>query len=205
MDDDTLENATYHVVINHEEQYSIWMDGRDIPPGWRAVGKSGPKVECLDYINQVWTDMRPLSLRKKMEELQRMPPREPPPAPADPGPSLVTRLSSCDQEAEVWLGGDAGFDEFRKCVERKYVHIRFPGTRGGTTLGFHLDEERSQLSGGALANREGAVQLIGELTLDYVRCRCVADIDLATLKGTGHLEVIETANRDQMAGPRAQQ
>ncbi len=65
------EEATFQVVVNHEEQYSIWPDGREIPPGWKAVGKSGKKAECLAYIEQVWTDMRPLSLRKKMEEAAR--------------------------------------------------------------------------------------------------------------------------------------
>ena len=58
----------YTVVVNHEEQYSIWPIGREIPLGWRAVGKEGKKAECLDYIEEVWTDMRPLSLRKKMAE-----------------------------------------------------------------------------------------------------------------------------------------
>lgn len=58
--------TNYLVVINHEEQYSIWPDYKPIPGGWRAVGKSGPKPECLAYINEVWTDMRPLSLRKQM-------------------------------------------------------------------------------------------------------------------------------------------
>jgi MbtH protein len=62
------EEATFEVVMNHEEQYSIWPTQREIPAGWRAVGKSGKKKECLEYIEQVWTDMRPLSLRKKMEE-----------------------------------------------------------------------------------------------------------------------------------------
>jgi MbtH protein len=57
----------YEVVVNDEEQYSIWPAGREIPPGWREVGKSGPKDECLAYIKEVWTDMRPLSLRKRME------------------------------------------------------------------------------------------------------------------------------------------
>ena len=61
-------HATYIVVVNHEEQYSIWLDYKEIPKGWRAVGKSGSKAECLAYINEVWTDMRPLSLRKQMEE-----------------------------------------------------------------------------------------------------------------------------------------
>jgi MbtH protein len=62
------EDATiYAVVVNHEEQYSIWPSHRELPRGWRAVGKEGRKAECLRYIEQVWTDMRPLSLRRKME------------------------------------------------------------------------------------------------------------------------------------------
>ncbi|MBP1148508.1 MbtH family NRPS accessory protein [Methylocaldum sp. RMAD-M] len=64
-EDDT---TIYHVVVNHEEQYSIWPEYKEVPIGWRTVGKSGPKQECLDYIRDVWTDMRPLSLRRHMEE-----------------------------------------------------------------------------------------------------------------------------------------
>ncbi|HEY4181391.1 MAG TPA: MbtH family NRPS accessory protein [Kofleriaceae bacterium] len=62
------EQATFDVVVNHEEQYSIWPADRDAPAGWRKAGKQGKKAECLTYINEVWTDMRPLSLRKKMEQ-----------------------------------------------------------------------------------------------------------------------------------------
>jgi MbtH protein len=54
--------------LNHEEQYSIWPADRDIPAGWRKAGKQAKKADCLAYINEVWTDMRPLSLRKKMSE-----------------------------------------------------------------------------------------------------------------------------------------
>jgi MbtH protein len=64
------EDTNFLVVINHEEQYSIWPDFLDMPKGWNAVGKSGKKQECLDYIKEVWTDMRPLSLRKHMESLE---------------------------------------------------------------------------------------------------------------------------------------
>ncbi len=59
-------DVLYVVVVNHEEQYSIWPAGREIPRGWREAGKMGSKAECLAHIGQVWTDMRPLSLRKKM-------------------------------------------------------------------------------------------------------------------------------------------
>lgn len=64
MNDD--ENVLYRVVVNFEEQYSIWPDYKQIPDGWREAGKTGKKDECLSYINEVWTDMRPLSLRKQM-------------------------------------------------------------------------------------------------------------------------------------------
>ena len=65
------ENTEYKVVINHEEQYSIWPIGRALPLGWKSAGKEGSKQECLDYIEEVWTDMRPLSLRKKMGEMAK--------------------------------------------------------------------------------------------------------------------------------------
>jgi MbtH protein len=65
MEDDDLQQ--YDVVVNHEEQYSIWPAGRALPAGWRQAGKSGSKSECLAYIEEVWTDMRPLSLRKAMD------------------------------------------------------------------------------------------------------------------------------------------
>lgn len=69
MDGSDVEaDAIYEVVVNHEEQYSIWRADRDPPPGWRNVGKKGNKAECLAHINEVWTDMRPLSLRKQMRE-----------------------------------------------------------------------------------------------------------------------------------------
>ncbi len=63
--DQQEDKRTYKVVVNHEEQYSIWLADREIPLGWKAVGKSGTKQECLDYIEEVWTDMRPLSVRKE--------------------------------------------------------------------------------------------------------------------------------------------
>ncbi len=69
--EDEEDKTIYKVVVNHEEQYSIWPDHRELPLGWNDAGKSGTKAECLEYIKEVWTDMRPLSLRKKMEEMER--------------------------------------------------------------------------------------------------------------------------------------
>ncbi|WP_328787965.1 MULTISPECIES: MbtH family protein [unclassified Streptomyces] len=59
---------TYLVVLNDEEQYSIWWADRALPEGWHAEGTSGTKEECLAHIGEVWTDMRPLSLRRRMAE-----------------------------------------------------------------------------------------------------------------------------------------
>jgi MbtH protein len=64
------DNTIYKVVVNHEEQYSIWPAHRENALGWNDVGKVGPKAECLAHIKEVWTDMRPLSLRKKMEKAE---------------------------------------------------------------------------------------------------------------------------------------
>ena len=63
--------ALYEVVANEEEQYSIWPVDKEIPAGWVKVGKQGIKESCLEYINEVWTDMRPLSLRNKMANMTR--------------------------------------------------------------------------------------------------------------------------------------
>jgi MbtH protein len=65
------DNTIYKVVVNHEEQYSIWPVDRENPLGWNDAGKTGPKAECLAHIKEVWVDMRPLSLRKKMAEVGR--------------------------------------------------------------------------------------------------------------------------------------
>jgi MbtH protein len=64
---DQEDTQRYKVVINHEEQYSIWPVEKENPKGWRDVGQMGSKAECLAFIEEVWTDMRPKSLREQME------------------------------------------------------------------------------------------------------------------------------------------
>jgi MbtH protein len=69
MNSEEREDTTvYKVVVNHEEQYSIWPSYRENPLGWTDEGKIGLKAECLTHIAEIWTDMRPLSLRKWMDE-----------------------------------------------------------------------------------------------------------------------------------------
>ena len=69
MSDDWEDRTIYKAVVNDEEQYSIWPADRELPLGWRDAGKTGPKADVLAWIEEVWTDMRPTSLRKKMEEM----------------------------------------------------------------------------------------------------------------------------------------
>ncbi len=95
----------YVVVVNHEDQYSIWPEGRELPMGWQATGTAGTKAECLAYIEEVWTDMRPRSLREQMERAGSEPAVAPIPLPE--GPTVVERLSQADHPVEVvGLGED---------------------------------------------------------------------------------------------------
>lgn len=68
---DQEDTNQYKVVFNHEEQYSIWPVEKDNPKGWKDAGKIGSKAECLAYIEEVWTDMRPKSLRERMEDMHK--------------------------------------------------------------------------------------------------------------------------------------
>lgn len=64
------EAEEYLVVVNDEEQYSIWFTGRPVPSGWKEEGTRGSKDECLDHISEIWTDMRPRSVRERLEALR---------------------------------------------------------------------------------------------------------------------------------------
>jgi MbtH protein len=67
VSDSSQPERSYRVVVNHEEQYSIWPTDQEIPAGWRSEGSSGTKAACLERIEQVWTDMRPRSLRESID------------------------------------------------------------------------------------------------------------------------------------------
>lgn len=71
MADEHEDERQYLVVINEEEQYSIWLADRPMPDGWKATGFRGKRPECLVHIDEIWTDMRPLSLRRQMEQQVR--------------------------------------------------------------------------------------------------------------------------------------
>jgi uncharacterized protein YbdZ (MbtH family) len=193
MNREEKEDTTiYKVVLNHEEQYSIWPEYKENPLGWKDAGKAGPKAECLAYIKDVWTDMRPLSLRRKMEEMARNP--LPPPPPPDPDKprekSLVDRLSEGDHPVEVSLRPEKRVKLFKEAIDRGYVHIKFTDTQGGTELGVRLDREATDLGNSDFEGQNGSVRLVGGLTLNYVKVRLIAEIDLKTLTGKGHLDPV---------------
>lgn len=71
MNNEVEDSRTHKVVFNHEQQYSIWVADRENALGWKHAGKSGTKRECLEYIKELWTDMRSLSLRKHMEQFEK--------------------------------------------------------------------------------------------------------------------------------------
>lgn len=187
------DKTIYKVVVNLEEQYSIWPEYRENPPGWNEVGKAGTKAECLAYIKEVWTDMRPLSLRKKMEEMAKNPP--PPPA-ADPAPSglsLVDRLSLGDHPVIVSQRPESSVKAFKEALDNGYARFKFTETQGGTELGVRVDKDASDLSNANFDDGTGQVRVVGGLTLDHTKVRCIANIDLKTLDGVGHLEKVEAA------------
>ncbi len=188
-DPDREDTTIYKVVVNHEEQYSIWPEYKENPRGWKDVGKAGPKADCLAYIKEVWTDMRPLSLRKKMEEMAKNPPPLPPPPDVNTPPekSLVERLCEGDHPVEAGLRPEKTLKLFKEAIDRNYVHVKFTNTLGGTELGVRLDRGACDFSKCDFESGTGAAHVEGVLTLDYVRVRCIADIDLNSFEGKGRL------------------
>lgn len=178
----------YRVVVNDEEQYSILSDYTPAVSGWRDTGKSGTKEECLEYINSVWIDMTPISLRKHMEVAKTTPCAIPVrPVGHFQEKSVVERLSTGEHQVEVGLRPYKTVQMFKKAIDRGYVHLKFTQTRGGTEVGMRLDRTASNCDCADFSTSTGIAHVEGSLTLDYVKVRCVADIDLSTLEGRGRL------------------
>ncbi|HEY2391508.1 MAG TPA: MbtH family NRPS accessory protein [Candidatus Angelobacter sp.] len=194
---DTDYAPLYRVVVNDEEQYSIWPAHRTNPPGWHDTVKTGFKEECLAYVKEVWTDMMPLSLRRKMDEAQRHLVESAAEdeirksTRVDDKDDLVYRLSQKDQPVELSLSARKSTQAFRDRIEQGLVHLKFTGTQGYTELGIDLDREAVKIQQADFENRTGTVHLEGTLTLNFQKVRCIADIDLETLTGRARLRLIE--------------
>jgi hypothetical protein len=102
---------------------------------------------------------------------------------------LVQRLTQ-EQPVKVSLRPEPTFEAFKAALDRGYVHILFTETKGGTELGVGVDPASLDRSGADFEKQTGQISLAGDLTLDYERVRCHARIDLATLRGTGWLELL---------------
>ena len=105
---------------------------------------------------------------------------------------LVARLSARDHHVEASLRPGKTVEAFKECIDRGYVHIKFTETKGGTELGFKLDRHASDLSKADFSTETGNVHLVGNLTLNYVKVQCIADIELKTLEGKGYLVPLES-------------
>jgi hypothetical protein len=104
---------------------------------------------------------------------------------------LVRRLCEGEHPVEISLSPNKTVEALKQCIDRNYVHIRFTETKGGTELGFALNAEGTDISQADFKKGTGSVRFVGNLTLDYVKVRCIANIDLETLSGRGHLEAVE--------------
>ena len=102
--------------------------------------------------------------------------------------SLVKYLSEGKHPVEIILRTERSAETLKNWLERNFVNVRFTDTRGGTELGFALNQEKTDLSQANLVEGTGRVRLVGSLILDYVKVQCVAEIDLQTLNGKGYLE-----------------
>jgi len=103
---------------------------------------------------------------------------------------LVKRLSEGSHAVEISLRPERTVKLFREMLDRGHVLVKFTETRGGTELGVPLDKSRSDLTQANFEGESGKVRVCGDLTLDYVPVRVVADIDLPSMKGQGHLEIL---------------
>ncbi len=184
--DTARDGARYTVVTNHEMQYSIWPSDREIPAGWQSAGQTGSRQECLAHIDEVWVDMRPLSLQEAMAAAE--PPTEAPPA-GPSGPSLVERLTQGLHPVVSSGRPEPSCAVLGESIDRGVVLLRFTETRGETELGVRLDPAQTDLSRADFEEQTGSVHLEGTLELDFVPLRCVVDLELSTLRGQGRLEV----------------
>ena len=180
-----------------------------MPSGWKLEGTTGPKAEVLEHIDKVWTDMRPLSLRQKMEEWEKTAPKVEPLTieeieamrtgedhfhKAQPPNELCKKLMT-EQEIVVIRYRDRDTDEpdadkLKAAIERGYVLVKFPNTKGGTELGANLGEDGPEPGTVDWDAKPGHVTVKGKLKLDYCPLLLTATINLETFKGTGHVEEI---------------
>ena len=196
---DHKEEELFRVVVNAERQYSIWPVFKENPTGWEDEGMKGTKSACLEHIDKVWTDMRPLSLQKFMAQNAGKSAGkkiEIPKAPEDgkdyfhapqPANDLVKRLLK-EQAVELIRYKDV--EKLKKAVENGYVLVKFTGTQGGTELGANV--KNSDPACQVTFNEQARTATIqGRLKLDFTPVHLFATVSLDSFQGTGYLQVVE--------------
>lgn len=182
-DRETEDTTTYKVIVNHEEQYAIWPEFKEIPAGWRYGDKTGAKADCLAYIKEVWVDLRPLSVRQQMAQQ----PPTPSLSPDIDQPTLVDRLCEGLHTVEITLRPETNVQRFKESLNRDHVPVKFTETNGESEFGIKLDKAACDLSNVDLENGWGTAHLEGRLSVDFVPVKCVIDIDLPSFEGSGRL------------------
>lgn len=182
-DRETDDTTTYNVIVNHEEQYAIWPDFKQIPTGWRYGNKTGAKSDCLAYIKEVWTDLRPLTVRQQMAQQ----PTSPSPAAELNQPTLVDRLCEGVHTVQITLRPEPTMQRFKESLNRDHVPVKFTETNGGSEFGIKLDKAACDLSNLDLDNGWGTAHLEGRLSVDFVPVKIVIDIDFPSFEGSGRL------------------
>jgi len=180
-DEEQEDSRPYKVVLNHEEQYSIWLVERENPPGWRDSGMIGSKAECLKYIDDVWTDMRPLSLRLKMEEDARL-----------MGLAFGRLLQAEHQVVIPWPR--AVSDDIQSSMKCGFLPIAFIEVPDLPPIGLTLNQEATDVSQADFSTDTGVIHVEGTGAVYAVgQVHCVATIDLATKTGKGRIQLKGTA------------
>jgi uncharacterized protein YbdZ (MbtH family) len=172
------EQLEYRVVVNHEGQYSIWPAYKERPRGWEDAGKRGSKQDCLSFIEEVWTDMRPRSLRE--QQPVALGDRD------DVEPyALLERL--CEGRHPLRVARADNAEDLQAQLRREHVHLLFTATDGQTELGFRPDPAATDTSEACFDEARGLIRLAGTLQVDFEPVQIVAELDLSTLHGTGGL------------------
>lgn len=179
-------NLVYQVVVNEEEQYSIWPSYKKRPKGWTDVGPAGTKAECLDWIEKTWVDLRPRSLREVMRlDSLRSAPAIRADLPISPRTEslipLPDRLCRHEQHIRVARCSDAA--DFKAQLDRGYVLLEFLQTAGGTELGCPVSSSRSVDVEARFDTGIGKIEVVAQVRVDYELLRILAVVDLSTLEG----------------------
>lgn len=186
------DNFKYIVVVNHEEQYSIWRADFELPGGWSSCGFEGYRDECIAYVDKVWLDMRPLSVRRALQEIEKntqsaqpqqgheAPPREP----------LVSRLTKEKRRFEFVSANELSRDLIKQSIKRGVVHFRIPDTDGGTVIGLVIDEAKAKECVASIDAGCEELSIVGRFTLDYMNAVCKLSANLSSFDGQCQIDLV---------------